>query len=200
MRYASIRELDISNGEGVGVALFVQGCHFHCYNCFNTETWDFNGGKEWTEETKNKFIKLIDRPYINRISILGGEPLAERNIDEVLSLIKEIRISYPKKSIWLYTGYHVFINYPESHRQHKVILSTRPNASTNIIYDDELFFKKKEEDRKRSDIISLCNVLVDGRYIDEQRDLTLAYRGSKNQRVIDVQKTLAQNKIILYCD
>lgn len=200
MRYASIRELDISNGEGVGVALFVQGCHFHCYNCFNTETLDFNGGKEWTEETKNKFITLIDRPYINRISILGGEPLAERNLDEVLSLIKEIRISYPEKSIWLYTGYHVFINYPESHIQHKVILSTRPNASTNIIYDDELFFKKKEEDRKRSEIISLCDVLVDGRYIDEQRDLTLAYRGSKNQRVIDVQKTLAQNKIILYCD
>ena len=200
MRYASIRELDISNGEGVGVALFVQGCHFHCYNCFNKETWDFNGGKEWTEETKNKFIKLIDRPYINRISILGGEPLAERNLDEVLSLIKEIRISYPEKSIWLYTGYHVFINYQESHIQHKVILSTRPNASTNIIYDDELFFKKKEEDRKRSDIISLCNVLVDGEYIDEQKDLTLAYRGSKNQRVIDVQKTLAQNKIILYCD
>lgn len=200
MRFASMRNLDISNGEGVGVSLFVQGCDRHCFNCFNSETWDFNGGKEWTEETKNKFIKLIDRPYINRISILGGEPLAERNIDEVLSLIKEIRISYPEKSIWLYTGYHVFINYPESHRQHKVILSTRPNASTNIIYDDELFFKKQEEDRKRSDIISLCNVLVDGEYIDEQKDLTLAYRGSKNQRVIDVQKTLAQNKIILYCD
>lgn len=200
MRFASMRNLDISNGEGVGVSLFVQGCDRHCFNCFNSETWDFNGGKEWTEETKNKFIKLIDRPYINRISILGGEPLAERNIDEVLSLIKEIRISYPEKYIWLYTGYHVFINYPESHRQHKVILSTRPNASTNIIYDDELFFKKQEEDRKRSDIISLCNVLVDGEYIDEQKDLTLAYRGSKNQRVIDVQKTLAQNKIILYCD
>ena len=122
MRYASIRSMDISNGEGVGVSLFVQGCDRHCFNCFNSETWDFNGGKEWTEETKNKFIKLIDRPYINRISILGGEPLAERNIDEVLSLIKEIRISYPEKYIWLYTGYHVFINYPESHRQHKVIL------------------------------------------------------------------------------
>ena len=200
MRFASMRNLDISNGEGVGVSLFVQGCDRHCFNCFNPDTWDFNGGKEWTEETKNKFIKLIDKPYINRISVLGGEPLAEQNLDEVLSLIKEIRISYPEKSIWLYTGYHVFINYPESHRQHKVILSTRPNASTNIIYDDELFFKKKEDDRKRSEIILLCNVLVDGEYIDDQKDLTLAYRGSKNQRVIDVQKTLAQNKIILYCD
>lgn len=200
MRFASMRNLDISNGEGVGVSLFVQGCDRHCFNCFNSETWDFNGGKEWTEETKNKFMELIDRSYIRRISVLGGEPLAKQNLDEVLSLIKEIRISYPEKSIWLYTGYHVFINYPESHRQHKVILSTRPNASTNIIYDDELFFKKKEEDRKRSEIISLCGVVVDGEYIDGQKDLTLAYRGSKNQRVIDVQKTLSQNKIILYCD
>lgn len=200
MRYAQIRSMDISNGEGVGVSLFVQGCPFHCKNCFNSDTWDFNGGKEWTEETKNKFMELINRPYIKRVSFLGGECLADQNLDEVLKLVKQIRISFPKKSIWLYTGYHVFINYPESHRQHKVILSTRPNALTNIIYDDELFFKKKEEDRKRSEIISLCNVLVDGEYIDKQKDLTLAYRGSKNQRVIDVQKTLSQNKIILYCD
>ena len=105
MRFASMRNLDISNGEGVGVSLFVQGCDRHCFNCFNPDTWNFNGGKEWTEEAKNKFIKLIDRPYINRISVLGGEPLAEQNLDEILSLIKEIRISYPEKTIWLYTGY-----------------------------------------------------------------------------------------------
>lgn len=200
MRYASMRNLDISNGEGVGVSLFVQGCPFHCKNCFNSETWDFNGGKEWTEKTKDKFMKLIDRPYIKRISFLGGECLAEQNLDEILSLVQEIRNSYPDKTIWLYTGYHVFINYPESHRQHKVILSTRPNASTNIIYDDELFFKKKEEDRKRSEIISNVDVLVDGEYIDEQKDLTLRFRGSKNQRVIDIKQSLAQNKMVLYCD
>ena len=76
MRYASIRELDISNGEGVGVALFVQGCHFHCYNCFNPDTWDFNGGKEWTQDTEDKLIELANKPYIKRLSILGGEPLA----------------------------------------------------------------------------------------------------------------------------
>lgn len=200
MRYSSMRNLDISNGEGVGVSLFVQGCPFHCFGCFNSDTWDFNGGKEWTEETKNKFLKLIDRPYIKRVSFLGGECLAEQNLNEILSLIQEIRNSYPDKTIWLYTGYHVFINYPESHRQHKVILSTRPNASTNIIYDDELFFKKKEEDRKRSEIISNVDVLVDGEYIDEQKDLTLRFRGSKNQRVIDIKQSLAQNKMVLYCD
>lgn len=200
MRYSSMRNLDISNGEGVGVSLFVQGCPFHCKNCFNSDTWDFNGGKEWTEETKNKFIELINRPYIKRVSFLGGECLAEYNLDEVLKLVKQIRNSYPDKTIWLYTGYHVFINYPESHRQHKVILSTRPNASTNIIYDDELFFKKKEEDRKRSEIIFNVDVLVDGEYIDEQKDLSLKWRGSKNQRVIDVKQSLAQNKMVLYCD
>lgn len=200
MRYSSMRNLDISNGEGVGVSLFVQGCPFHCFGCFNSDTWDFNGGKEWTEKTKDKFMKLINRPYIKRISFLGGECLAEQNLDEILSLIKQIRNSYPDKTIWLYTGYHVFINYPESHRQHKVILSTRPNASTNIIYDDELFFKKKEEDRKRSEIIFNVDVLVDGEYIDEQKDLSLKWRGSKNQRVIDVKQSLAQNKMVLYCD
>lgn len=200
MRYAQIRSMDISNGEGVGVSLFVQGCPFHCKNCFNPDTWDFNDGKEWTEKTKNKFLELIDRPYIKRVSFLGGECLAEQNLDGVLNLIKEIRISFPEKSIWLYTGYHVFINYPESHRQHKVILSTRPNVSTNIIYDDELFFKKKEEDRKRSEIISLCNVVVDGRYIDEQRDLSKKWAGSDNQKVIDIQQSLAKNKIVLYCN
>lgn len=200
MRYSSMRNLDISNGEGVGVSLFVQGCPFHCFGCFNSDTWDFNGGREWTEKTKDKFMKLINRPYIKRISFLGGECLAEQNLDEILSLIKQIRISFPEKTIWLYTGYHVFINYPESHRQHKVILSTRPNASTNIIYDDELFFKKKEEDRKRSEIIFNVDVLVDGEYIDEQKDLSLKWRGSKNQRVIDVKQSLAQNKMVLYCD
>ena len=92
MRYASIRELDISNGEGVGVALFVQGCNFHCYNCFNTETWDFNGGKEWTQEIEDKLIELASRPYIKRLSILGGEPLADENLDGVLHLVDRFRL------------------------------------------------------------------------------------------------------------
>lgn len=179
MRFASMRNLDISNGEGVGVSLFVQGCDRHCFNCFNPDTWDFNGGKEWTEETKNKFIKLIDRPYINRISVLGGEPLAEQNLDEVLSLIKEIRNSFPEKTIWLYTGY----SYSEIFRGQSSCLS-----------------QEWVNNFKRREIIKLCNVVIDGKYIDEQKDLTLAWRGSKNQHVIDVRQSLAQNKMVLYCD
>ena len=179
MRYASMRNLDISNGEGVGVSLFVQGCPFHCFGCFNSDTWDFNGGKEWTEEAKNKFMKLIDRPYIKRISFLGGECLAEQNLDEILSLIQEIRISFPGKTIWLYTGY----SWNDIWENNSIIID-----------DYTLHYKKRQE------IIKLCNVIVDGEYIDEQRDLTLKFRGSKNQRVIDVKQSLTQNKVILYCD
>ena len=178
MRVAQIRSLDVSNGEGVGVSLFVQGCPFHCFGCFNSETWDFNGGKEWTEETKNKFMKLIDRPYIKRVSFLGGECLAEQNLDSILSLIKEIRISFPEKAIWLYTGYK---------------------------FEDFFFipiWKASEinNNNKRREIISNVDIVVDGEYIDEQKNLTLKWRGSANQRVIDVKQSLTQNKIVLYCD
>lgn len=190
MRYAQIRSMDISNGEGVGVSLFVQGCDRHCFNCFNSETWDFNGGKEWTEETKNKFIKLIDRPYINRISVLGGEPLAEQNLDEVLSLIKEIRTSFPEKYIWLYTGFtwDSIMNYKYTNRF----------TEKDVLFNFHI--KKDLEMIQRKNIIKLCDVLVDGEYIDEQKDLSLKFKGSKNQRVIDAKQSLAQNKVVLYCD
>ena len=183
MRYSSIRNLDISNGEGVGVSLFVQGCPFHCKNCFNPETWDFNGGKEWTKETKNKFMELIDRPYIKRVSFLGGECLAEQNLDEALKLIKEIRIFYPEKTIWLYTGYDFDL------------LKSRYNE-----YKYTPFAANADEWLTRWEIVSNVDVLIDGEYIDEQKDLTLKWRGSNNQHVIDVQKSLAQNKVVLYCN
>lgn len=180
MRYAQIRSMDISNGEGVGVSLFVQGCDRHCFNCFNSETWDFNGGKEWTEEAKNKFMELIDRPYIKRVSFLGGECLAEQNLDEVLKLIKEISISYPEKTIWLYTGYELSEIIKQAQYEK---VSEVPNIWS-----------------KRWEIIKQCDVLVDGEYIDEQKDLTLKWRGSKNQHVINVKESIKNNKIILYCD
>jgi len=176
MRYAQIRSMDISNGEGIGVSLFVQGCPFHCFGCFNSETWDFNGGKEWTEKTKDKFMKLIDRPYIKRVSFLGGECLAENNLDEVLLLIKQIRISFHEKSIWLYTGY----------------------TWEKIVYQ---YNSKRDKFLKmRKEIVSNVDVLIDGEYIDKQRDITLPFRGSSNQRVIDVQKSLEQGKVVLHCD
>lgn len=183
MRYSSIRNLDISNGEGVGVSLFVQGCPFHCFNCFNSETWDFNGGKEWTEEIKDKFMKIIDRPYIKRVSFLGGECLAEQNLDGILDLIKEIRNSFPEKTIWLYTGF-----------TWENIMYRRMPHPPKYTQADFLQWNKRKE------IISLCNVVVDGEYIDEQRNLSKKWAGSDNQRVISVQESLAQNKVVLYCD
>lgn len=185
IRYAQIRSLDLSNGEGVGVALFVQGCHFKCKGCFNPETWDFNGGKEWTEEVKNKFLELANRPYIKRISILGGEPLAKENIDDVLDLVYKIRLSRPQKSIWIYTGYTCEdILYDES--------------ETKDIYVCDYYMKLLNMYQKRRKILSMCDVIIDGRYIDSERDITLQYRGSKNQRLIDIQKSIQKGEIVLW--
>ncbi|MBQ2887109.1 MAG: anaerobic ribonucleoside-triphosphate reductase activating protein [Alphaproteobacteria bacterium] len=184
MRYNQIRECDIANGEGIGVALFVQGCHFKCKNCFNPETWDFNGGKEWTEEIENKFIELASRPYIKRISLLGGECLADENLDGILNLVHKIRLLFGQnKTIWLYTGY----KWEDIWFDSKIII----DDFTNQIYENY---------KKRQQILSMCNVAIDGRYIDSQRDVSLCWRGSKNQRAIDVQESLQQNKVVLYCD
>ena len=210
IHYASIRNLDISNGEGVGVALFVQGCHFHCYNCFNTETWDFNGGKEWTTEVKEKFLELIDRPYIKRVSILGGEPLADENLDDVLDLVTEInkrynfqkvdstnpckmgvsedentdkiRLSLPNKSIWIYSGY----TWEEC----------QPFSEEGLLKGSNFAPNLQKILHKRYEIISKCDVIVDGRYIDSQRNPSKKWAGSDNQRVISIQETLKQGKVI----
>ena len=186
IRYASIREMDISNGEGIGVALFVQGCHFHCYNCFNQETWDFKKGKEWTQETENKFIELCKRPFIDCVSILGGEPLADENLDGVLHLVNKFRLSFPNKSIWLYSGYTWEECQPFSEEGLLKGSNFAPNLQ-KILY-------------KRQQIISQCNVMVDGRYIDSQRDITLKWRGSSNQRVIDIRKSLQKGEIVLWTE
>ncbi len=187
IRYASIRSLDVSNGENVGISLFVQGCHFHCKNCFNPETWDFNGGKEWTEEVENKFLELATRPYIKRISILGGEPLADENLDEILNLVNEIRLLFDDtKTIWLYTGY-TWESIMEYVTPFKNVMDT-PNDE--ILYDYHIW--------KRQQIIEQCNVLIDGRYIDSQRDITLKWCGSSNQRVIDIRQSLQKGEIVLW--
>lgn len=179
MNYAQMRSMDISNGEGIGVSLFVQGCDFHCKNCFNSETWDFSKGQEWNEKTKNQFLKLVEKPFIQRVSILGGEPLHPKNVQNVLKIVDEIRVSYHTKNIWLYTGYTwEQIMYP--------------------IVTDDLNHERDCIIKARKELVSKCDVLIDGRYVDELRDVSLHWRGSSNQRVINVQETLKQNKIILW--
>lgn len=183
IKYAQIRSMDISNGESIGVALFVQGCHFHCFNCFNQDTWDFNGGKEWTEEVADKFKKLVDFPYVKRISILGGEPLASENVDGVQNLISGLRVLYPKgtKSIWLYTGF------------------TWEQVMHPVVTDD---FKPERDHilELRKDILLKCDVVVDGRYIDSQKDISLKWRGSKNQRVINVSESFKMGRVVLWAE
>ena len=181
MRYASIRELDISNGEGVGVALFVQGCRFACKNCFNPDTWDFNGGKEWTQDTEDKLIELANKPYIKRLSILGGEPLADENLDGVLHLVDRFRLLLPNKSIWIYSGYTW-------------------NQVMNPVVTSDFNPERDEVIRKRKEIVKQCTVMVDGKYIDSQRDITLKWRGSDNQKVIDVQQSLQKGEVVLWTD
>ena len=179
IRYASIREMDISNGEGVGVALFVQGCPFnpHCYNCFNPDTWDFNGGKEWTTEIEDKLIELANRPYIKRLSILGGEPLADENLDGVLHLVDRFRLSFPNKSIWIYSGYTL-------------------NQVMNPVVTSDFNPERDEVIHKRQEIVKQCTVMVDGRYIDSQRNPSKKWAGSDNQRVINISESLKQGKVI----
>ena len=180
MRYAQITPFEVCNGKGAGVSLFVQGCHLRCKGCFNQEAWDFCGGKEWTKEVENKFFELIERPYIKRVSILGGEPLADENAETVLNLIRKIKHKFPEKDVWVYTGY-TFEEICEKYcnkKLHNLFMNTEePNIWRHIMFAD---------------------FIVDGRFIEKERDLTLLFRGSKNQRIIDVQETLREQEIVLY--
>ena len=160
MRYNVVRKMDISNGPGVRVSVFMQGCEFHCKNCFNPETWDFEGGKEFNNETIDDVLNLCEQNYIKGLSILGGEPLHPKNIEATTKLAKAFKNKYPNKNIWVWSGF------------------------------------KFDEDLKDKEVLNYIDVLVDGRYSDELHDPTLKWKGSSNQRVIDVQKSLKNKQII----
>ena len=160
MRYNKIRKMDISNGPGIRISIFMQGCTFNCKNCFNPDTHDFNGGKDFTNDTINRIIELACHEHIEGLSILGGEPLHPKNLKGTTELAKKFREIYPNKSIWVWSGF--------------------------------LF-----EDLKDKEIVNYIDVLVDGQFKDDLKDYSLLYRGSSNQRVIDVKKSMEKNKIIL---
>lgn len=161
MRYNTIRQLDIANGPGCRVSLFVQGCDFNCPGCFNGVARDFKGGSKFTKQTKDAIFSLAEPAHISGLSILGGEPLHPRNRSEVLQFVGEFREKFPNKTVWLWTGYE---------------------------------FEDVAEDLLNSAV----DVIVDGRFIECQKDLRLKYRGSINQRVIDVKASLKNNNITLY--
>ena len=158
MRYNLIRKMDISNGPGVRVSIFMQGCSFHCKNCFNQETWDFEGGQDFTEDTINKVLELSDKKEVKGLSILGGEPMHPTNIEGTTKLAKAFKEKYPEKNIWAWSGF-------------------------------------KYEDIKDNDVFNYIDVFVDGQYKDELHDPTLKWKGSSNQRVIDIKESKKQNKV-----
>ena len=167
MNYIKISRYDIANGTGIGVVLWVSGCNRHCHGCHNPQTWDFNAGQPFTEDTMQELLEALNKPYISRLTLSGGHPLEPKNLEVVYKIIKMVKENFPNKSIWLYTGY--------------IFEYALPN---NDAYN----------------VISLCDVVVDGRYNEHEKDISLAWRGSSNQRVIDVQESLKQNKVVLYCD
>ena len=160
MRYNKIRKMDIANGPGVRVSIFMQGCAFNCEKCFNPDTHDFKGGKEFTDETINKVLDLCDHEYVEGLSILGGEPMHPNNIEGTTKLAKAFKEKYPNKNLWVWSGF------------------------------------KFDEDLKDKEVLNYVDVLVDGRYEDDLHDFTLKWRGSSNQRVINVKESLKAHKII----
>ena len=161
MHYGEIKKCDIANGPGVRVSLFVSGCRNHCPGCFNKETWDFCYGKPFTTETKDHIMELLKPDYIEGFSLLGGEPFEPENQEELVRLLKEIKENYPKKNIWCYTGY---------------------------TYDKDLLEGGKAYTPFTEEMLSYIDTLVDGQFIESQKDITLKFRGSANQRILDLNE------------
>lgn len=171
MNYGEIKSFDIANGEGVRVSLFVSGCTHHCKNCFNKETWDFNFGKPFTKEVEDSIIEMLASNYIDGFSLLGGEPFEPQNQRVITPFLKRIKEKFPGKSIWCYTGY---------------------------LFDDELLSESRARCECTDEMLSLIDVLVDGEFVQDLYNITLAFRGSENQRIIDVQKSLETGEICNY--
>lgn len=171
MNYGEIKNCDIANGEGVRVSLFVSGCTHHCKNCFNAQTWDFSFGSPFTKETEDMILSLLAPDYINGLSLLGGEPFEPDNQRALLPFLKRVRAQYPDKTIWCYSGYTL---------------------------ESDLLSESRARCEVTDEMLSCLDVLVDGEFIEEQKNISLAFRGSENQRVIDVPKTLASGNLVWY--
>lgn len=178
MNYHNVTHDDMNNGDGLRVVLWLSGCSHHCYQCQNPQTWNPNSGIPFDNEAKQEIFNELSKDYISGITLTGGDPIYKDNLIDVLSLLNQVRLSYPIKTIWLYTGYTL-----EQILQ-PLLINTIPT----------------KEEEKRIDIVKMVDVLVDGPYIDAQRDITLKWRGSANQRVINIPETLKQQKVVLYCD
>ncbi len=171
MNYGEIKNFDIANGEGVRVSLFVSGCTHHCKNCFNPETWNFDFGKPFTAETENLIIDELAPEYINGLSLLGGEPFEPSNQASLLPFLRRVKELYPDKTVWCYTGY---------------------------LFDKELLSPSRARCEHTDEMLSMIDVLVDGEFVQELYNISLQFRGSSNQRIIDVKKSLALGETVEY--
>lgn len=173
MKYAKIKKCDVANGPGVRVSLFVSGCNHHCKNCFNREAWDFNYGQEFTENEQNEIIEDLKPEYITGLSLLGGEPFERTNQEGLVPLVKKVKQTYPDKKIWCYTGF---------------------------TFDKQILGEMIEKENREStkEMINNIDYIVDGRFVEELKDPKLRFRGSSNQRIIDVKKSLEQKEIVIW--
>lgn len=169
MNYGEIKYYDIANGPGVRTSLFVSGCRNRCEDCFNRETWAFDFGKPFTEETENAIVESLKPDYIAGLTVLGGEPFEKENQPEVLKLVKRVRKEFPNKTIWIFSGFTY----------------------------EELISGSRASGKTANEILSVCDVLVDGRFDKTKKNISLKFRGSENQRIIDLKPTLLQNKVVL---
>ena len=171
MNYAGIKYCDVANGLGCRTVLFVSGCRNHCKDCFQPHTWDFSYGKEFDETIQKELLDSLKPTYVKGLTLLGGEPFEPENQIALLPFVKKVREQYPSKDIWAFTGY---------------------------IYDTDLIEGGRKHCEATDELLSMIDVLVDGPFIAEQRNLMLKFRGSENQRVIDMKKTLEEDRVVLY--
>ena len=170
MKYATIKKYDVANGPGVRVSIFVSGCNHHCKGCFNEEAWDFNYGNPFTEETIDEIISAMAPDYIKGLSLLGGEPFELVNVKGFLPLVKKVKELYPNKTIWAYTGY---------------------------LFDKEILDDICKKSKEMEEFVKYLDIVVDGKFVSSLKQSNLIFKGSSNQRIIDVKETLKQGKIIL---
>lgn len=171
MNYADIKQYDVANGPGVRVSIFVSGCTHYCKGCFNKEAWDFNYGKEFTEETIRTVLEYMKPSYVKGLTVLGGEPMEPQNQPAVLKLLKKVRETYPEKSVWMFSGYD---------------------------YEKDILGRMWDEVPETKEILDCLEVLVDGEFVEELKNLSLRFKGSSNQRTILVQESLAAGEVVLY--
>lgn len=171
MNYATIKKRDIANGIGVRVSLFVSGCTHRCKNCFNKEAWDFSYGEKYTDETEALILSYLEPSFVNGLSLLGGEPFEPQNQKELVGLLRKVKEKYPKKDVWCYTGY---------------------------LFELQLLSDSRARCEYTDEMLSYIDILVDGPFVEEEKDITLQFRGSRNQRVIDVKRSLSENTVVLW--